>query len=131
MLRDFSFAATLCSPSTDSRSAAKKAPSSEAPAVAPGEAGTSTERNVHTAVYEQKLTKYNDSSKLYEQNNNQLLSETVFELSNIVNNVNAIVNHLQNPTKLNKFKFLAYDVSHIPPLHIQLPPHIRENCFQF
>ena len=131
MLRDFSFAAILCSPSIDSRSAAKNAPPSEAPAVAPDEAGTSTERNVHTAVYEQKLTKYNDSSELYERINNQILSETVIELSNIGNNVNAIVNHLQNPTKLIKFKSLAYNVSHIPPLHRQLPPHICENCFQF
>ena len=39
----------------------------------PGETGSSNKRIVHTAVYKQKLTLYDNASELYEQNFDQLL----------------------------------------------------------
>ena len=73
---------------------------------------------VHTAVDKQKMSQYNNASKLFEQYINQLLSEQASDLNKITNNVDGIVSHFQTPSKLTKFKSPAYNIPQMLPLHI-------------
>ena len=59
---------------------------------------TPTKLIVHTTVYKQKMTLYNNALNLYEYYINQLLFEQASEINKIVNNVNGIVNNLQTPS---------------------------------
>ena len=88
----------------------------------PGDAGTPTERNIHTAVYKQKLDQYNNALKLCEQYLNQRLSEPATEINKNNNNVNAIVNNIQTPSSLAKYKSSAYNTTQLPPLRIYISP---------
>ena len=96
----------------------------------PGETGISTKHIVHTAVYKQKLTQYNNALKLYEQYITQLLSEQATELNRIYNNVNSIVKNLKNPSKLLNFKSPAFKTTQFLPLRIHTLSDICYNCFQ-
>ena len=60
-----------------------------------GEAGTPTNRIVHTAVYKQTLTRYYDALKLYELYLGELLTERDANLDKVTQNVNILVNHFQ------------------------------------
>ena len=55
------------------------------PQLPPGEAGTPVRRIVHTAVYKQKFSQYNQTLKLYEDHIDELLKQTTAELDKIIN----------------------------------------------
>ena len=59
-----------------------------------------------------------------------MLSEQDVELTKIFNNVDAIENNLRTPSKLTKFNSSFYNLPHLSPLRIHIPPNNCHNCFQ-
>ena len=82
------------------------------PQLPPGEAGSPVQRIVHTAIYKQKLHKYNETLKLYEDHIDELLKQTTAELDKINNNVDSVVTNLHPPpfSKLRKYKSPEYKI---------------------
>ena len=78
-------------------------------------------RLVHTVVYKQKLAKYIDALKTYEQQLDELIAQTSFELNKINNNL--------PPSKLTKFKQSQPKNPQLSPLSIQIPSH--HNCYNY
>ena len=91
----------------------------------PGEAGTPVRRILHPAVYNQKLSQYNQTSKLYEDHIDELLKQTTAELDKI------IITKLQTPFKLRKFKHSEYKIPQLFPLRIQISSHNFHNCSNY
>ena len=100
------------------------------PQLPPHEAGTPMKRIVHTTVYKQKLTQYNNALKQNEHFINQLLCEQATELNKIIDNVDATVNKLQSPPQLTKFKSSTCKSSQMTPLRIHITPNNCHNCCQ-
>ena len=79
------------------------------PQLTPGEPGSLTKRIIHTAVYKQKLTQYNNALKhIYCFNNiytyiDELPLQRTAELDKIIANFDCFVTHF-NPTS-NVVKF--------------------------
>ena len=67
------------------------------PQLPPGEAGTPTTRNLHTAAYKQSIPQYNYALKLNELYLNQILTEQAAEIDKIIQNVTTLVNHFTPP----------------------------------
>ena len=95
------------------------------PQLPPGEAGTPVRRIIHTAVYKQKLSQYNQTLKLYEDHNDELLKQTTAELDKTINT------KLQPPSKLRKLKHLEYKIPQLSPLLIQIPSFNCHDCFSY
>ena len=60
-------------------------------------------------MYRQTVNQYNEALKHCDLYIDQLLSEQAIELSEIMNNFDAIVYNLQNPSKLAKYKTHIYN----------------------
>ena len=91
------------------------------------EACTPRKRIVHTAMYKStNITKFLN----YEQYNEYLLSERPTEVTKNFNNVDALVNNLQTPSKLAKFKKSIYKSPRLLPLRVHIPRITCHNCFQ-
>ena len=93
------------------------------PQLAPSEAGAPTKRIVHTVVYKQNVTQYNDAMKLYERYLNQQLTEQAAELDKNIKNVITLVNHSTPLFKLAKIKSSQYITPKLYSLTVQIPPH--------
>ena len=61
-------------------------------------------------MYKQQLNQYNEALKHYKQYIEQLLFEQAAE---IINNVAIIVNNLETPSKLAKFKNPIFNPPHL------------------
>ena len=77
--------------------------------------GKPVRRLVRTVVYKQKLAKYIDALKIYEQQLDELIAQTSFELNKI--------NNTLPPSKLTKFKKPQPKQPQLSPLSIQIPSH--------
>ena len=83
----------------------------------PGEAATPTQRIVHTVMYKQKLSQYNNAQKLHENYIDELSTKQTAELEQLIITVDAIVNKCKSKhtSKLSKFRHAAYYEPQITP----------------